>query len=357
MSVLLTEILRTPAHILKLDLRRWETLIWQGRAAELLGQLRHALEQARLIDHVPLQARRHLDMAWKISELHRTAVRYELGHLRDALLKINVPVVLLKGAAYCAQNNKAAAGRVFNDIDILVPKASLNSAEEQLLGAGWIPTHLNDYDQRYYREWMHELPPMEHKNRSTVLDVHHTIIPPTSGIRLAPQKLFDSALPVQDPELFFFKVLGPEEMVIHSSCHLFFGEFHKGLRDLYDLHQLFSENEFKESFWKKLLVQAEELGLSQPVFDALTETRRVFGTNIPNFIVEKLVSQSRNKISKKARSWLFDMALRPNHPSAQNTGSRFAQWMIFARSHHLRMPLPLLIYHLGRKSLSREKNH
>ena len=146
-------------------------LVWQARVAELLGQLRNSLVKADVISNVPHQVRRHLDAAWKISELHGQAVKYELAHLREALEKLGIPVVLLKGAAYCAQNNSAAAGRVFSDIDILVPKAALDEAEQLLLGAGWIPTHLNAYDQRYYRDWMHEIPPIEHKNRSTVLDV------------------------------------------------------------------------------------------------------------------------------------------------------------------------------------------
>jgi hypothetical protein len=27
--------------------------------------------------------------------------------------------------------------------------------------AGWAATHHDAYDQRYYRQWMHELPPMQ----------------------------------------------------------------------------------------------------------------------------------------------------------------------------------------------------
>jgi hypothetical protein len=357
-STLLTDILRAPSDSLKLDRRNWETLIWQGRAAELLGQLRSVLHEADLLECAPWEARRHLEGAWKISQLHNAAVRYELGHIRDALSELDIPVVLLKGAAYCAQNNSAATGRVFNDIDILIPKASLEIAEERMLGAGWIPTHLNTYDQRYYREWMHELPPMEHKNRATVLDVHHTIIPPTAGIKLSPEKLFASALAIQDPKLAFFKALGPEDIVIHSSCHLFFGEFHKGLRDLYDLHKLFTEHAAEKAFWEKLVIRAEDLGLAQPVLDALNESKRLFGTAVPKLTVDQLSNKRGNTVSKFARSWLFEIALRPNHHSAKTTWSHFAQWIIFARSHWLRMPLPLLVFHLTHKALFPEKkNH
>jgi hypothetical protein len=353
-STLLIDILRSPGAISQLAIHDWETLIWQARAAELLGQLRHRLTTALPNADIPPQAIRHLDVAWKIAALHGQAVRYELLHLREALLELDIPVVLLKGAAYCAQNTCAATGRVFNDIDILVPKASLVEAEKRLLGSGWIPSHLNAYDQRYYREWMHEIPPMEHKNRSTVLDVHHTIVPPTSGIRPSPEALIESSVKVDDPELSFFKVLSPEDMAIHSAAHLFFGEFHKGLRDLYDLHALFSQFSANEGFWERLVARAEKLGLAEPILDALSESQRLFGTDVPEDVFQHLAGSCSGTDKHRFRAWLFDQALRPNHPSAQGSLTHFAQWLIFARSHWLRMPLPLLAYHLGHKAFFRD---
>lgn len=351
---LLTDILRTPTAISHLAKRDWETLIWQARAAELLGQLRHRLSTTVPNTVIPIQVARHLDVAWKIALLHDQAVRYELLHLRDALLEQGIPVVLLKGAAYCAQKANAATGRVFNDIDILVPKGALVDSEKRLLGAGWIPSHINAYDQRYYREWMHEIPPMEHKNRSTVLDVHHTIVPPTSGIRPNPDLLIESSVKVDDPELHFFKILNPEDMVIHSASHLFFGEFHKGLRDLYDLHSLFVQFSPNDGFWERLLARADELHLTEPVLDALGESSRLFGTAIPEEVFRRYKGRCGGLSTHRLRTWLFEQALRPNHPSAHDSMTSVAQWLIFARSHWLRMPLPLLAYHLSHKAFFRD---
>lgn len=351
---LLSDVLRNPTCVSKLDTRTWEQLIWQARSAELLGQLRHALIHAELYDQVPVAAERHLKVAWKIAELHRQAVRHELLHLGDALSCLGTPVVLLKGAAYCAQDNHAATGRVFNDIDILVPKPALAQTEERLLGAGWIPSHLNAYDQHYYREWMHEIPPMEHKNRSTVLDVHHTIVPPTSGIRPNPANLIASTKPVADPALTSFRVLCPEDMVIHSACHLFFGEFHKGLRDLYDLHSLYSEFSTIAGYWKRLTIRSSELGLAQPVLDSLRECKRLFGTLIPDEVIRELSGNQNEGISRHFRAWLYTQVLRSNHPSTHGSLTHLAQWMAFARSHWLRMPVHLLIYHLGHKAFARD---
>ncbi len=36
------------------------------------------------------------------------------------------------------------------------------------------------YDDLYYRQWMHELPPLVHGERGRMVDVHHTILPLTA---------------------------------------------------------------------------------------------------------------------------------------------------------------------------------
>ena len=39
------------------------------------------------------------------------------------------------------------------------------------------------YDDAYYRRWMHELPPLIHRTRDRMIDVHHTILPLTARPR------------------------------------------------------------------------------------------------------------------------------------------------------------------------------
>src|SRR5690606_2651387 len=132
-----------------------------------------------------------------------------------------------------------------------------------LMLRGWATTHHNAYDQRYYREWMHELPPMQHVTRQSVLDVHHAILPITARLRSDPAKLLQAAQPVaRDPVL---KVLAPTDMVLHSATHLFLNEeFSNGLRDLADLDVLLRHFSVDPGFWQKLTMRAGELGLGRP---------------------------------------------------------------------------------------------
>lgn len=346
--VLLTTTLCHPEQARRFDKGDWERLVWQSRAAELMAQLQHVLTNADILRTAPAAARRHLDLAAVIAERHASAVRSELRGLQRALQALDVPVLLLKGAAYTALSHRAATGRIFNDIDIMVPRSALPDVEQRLNWAGWFSLHTTVYDERYYREWMHELPPMEHKNRRTVLDVHHTILPPTSGIRPDPRALFDASIQLGG-EWAFFHALAPTDMVIHSACHLFFGEFHKGLRDLYDLHQLLSDFSINPAFWATLVERAQSLGLALPVLDALTQCARLYETVVPPAVTESLAHSARTPWPRWARVWLFEQALRPQHESAYDRSTRLAHWLTFVRSHWLRMPLPLLAYHLSHK--------
>lgn len=347
--LLLTSTLCDPERARGYGKSDWECLVWQSRAAELMAQLHGALAAADVLRLAPAAAHRHLELASTIAIRHASAVQSELRFLQEALQPLDIPVLLLKGAAYTALSHRASVGRIFNDIDIMVPKTTLPEVEQRLNWAGWFPLHTTPYDERYYRQWMHEIPPLEHKNRGTVLDVHHTILPPTSGIRPDPQDLYAAsvALPA---EWAFFRVLAPADMVIHSACHLFFGEFHKGLRDLYDLHALLTDFSVDPTFWDVLVERARLLQLVLPVLDAIEQSQRVYGTRVPADVMRVLRRAVSSPWPRWTRAWLFDHALRPAHASAFGPSTRLAHWLTFVRSHWLRMPLPLLAYHLSHKA-------
>ena len=51
---------------------------------------------------------------------------------------------------------------------------------------GWLRMKIDPYDDRYYRVWMHEIPPLRHRERKTEIDLHHTILPRTSRLKPDP---------------------------------------------------------------------------------------------------------------------------------------------------------------------------
>ena len=349
---LLTAVWANPGEQPALGHRDWESLLGQARQSRLIGRLAaHHADQGWLGD-VPDGPRPHLEAGLRLAERQQHEVRWEVHCIARALSHLNAPVILLKGSAYLMANLSAARGRLFSDIDIMVPRESLDEVESALFAAGWISEERDAYNQRYYREWMHEIPPLRHVQRNTYIDLHHTITPPTSRFNVDGHQLLQNAVSlVGHPGL---RVLAPTDMVLHSAVHLFAeGEFGHGLRDLLDMNDLLKHFEGRASFWPDLLDRAQVLRLQIPLFHALFHLNRLFGTVPPANLAQRVACFGPNPVSKKFMAWALGLALRPIYPACDTRWTALARWLLYIRSHALRMPLHLIIPHLVRKSWMR----
>jgi hypothetical protein len=242
-----------------------------------------------------------------------------------------------------------ARGRLFSDIDILVPQASLDAVEHALLKAGWATTHEDPYDQRYYREWMHELPPMKHVRSQGMVDVHHAILPRTAPIQPDTARLLASAVPLGDGGL---AVLAPADMVLHSAVHLFHdGEFDKGLRDLLDIHRLLQHHGAAPGFWDSLTARAREHGLGRPLYYALRYCTLLFGLTAPSTTMTRAAAWAPAWPVRWMMDQLFGRALLPRHQSCVRRFDAAARFVLYVRANWLRMPPLLLARHLLRKAM------
>ncbi len=346
---LLIRALTASAQCPDFSLRDWETLLGQARRARLDGRLAMHFRDNGWLTSLPLGPRRHLESALRLVDRQQHEVRWEVDCLRRALLKFPGPVVLLKGAAYVISGLPPGKARLFSDIDIMVARQQIPAAETALLAEGWISDERDAYNQRYYRQWMHEVPPLRHVRRNTSIDLHHTITPPTSRFHVEGGKLLASAKPLSDQPQFH--VLSPADMVLHSAVHLFQeGEFSHGLRDLLDLNDLLLHFSEDASFWQILLDRADEIGLQIPLFHALVHLQRLTGISAPQHLQSRVATMAPNPVARRAMAWLLELALRPDHPSCDSRWTGFARWLLYVRSHALRMPMHLLIPHLLRKS-------
>ncbi|MDZ7752591.1 MAG: nucleotidyltransferase family protein [Gammaproteobacteria bacterium] len=346
---LCTTVFRDPRLVNSLGLGKWDLLAPQARQSNLLARLAVVLEENGLLSSVPPEVLDHLESARRLSERHVETVHWEVNRIQEALEPTGVPVILLKGAAYVLAGLPPAAGRIFSDVDIMVPKAAIPTVEKALRRRGWQSMHQDSYDQQYYREWMHEIPPLQHGFRQTVLDVHHTILPPTARLKPDPAALLAAAQPVKGKEELY--VLAPTDMVLHSATHLFHdGDLENGLRDLVDLDALLRHFGADDGFWDALVDRAHEQDLARPLYYALTQAPRYLGTPIPDATLRR-IQEGR---ARPPVAWLMDELLRrglaPNHPSCDDALTGVARWALYVRSHWLRMPLHLLIPHLVRKA-------
>lgn len=345
--------LREPERLASLTPGQWDLLVRQGRRADLLARVAERIEAAGRWADVPSEVARHLHSMRLLAQRQHEELRHESAQLQRVFEQAGLPLVLLKGAAYVLQGLHVGEGRMVSDIDILVPRDRLADVESALMLNGWVSTNHDPYDQRYYRTWMHELPPMRHLRRGTVLDVHHALVPLSGRLRADPSAMLADVRPI--PGHPGVHALSPVDMVLHSAAHLYAeGELELGCRGLLDLELLVNELAQDPAFWPSLTRRAASLHWERPLAQALVYLDELLRTPLPQ-AVREWAARERMRSAPAWRVHLLDAmyrrALRPDHDSFADRWTALARAGLYLRGHWLRMPPWLLAGHLARKSL------
>ncbi len=349
---LLTQVLNEPERLLSLSSSQWDDLLRFSRHARMMATL-DRLVTASGCTHVPNDARILLDGARVRAEFMQMQANYELDLIASSFTGVDVPLILLKGVAYLHGGLPAAEGRLLSDIDLLVPQNKLPMVEACFHRHGWQQSEeLNEYDEHYYRAWSHEIPPLKHPVRAVELDVHHNIIQPTSRIKVDAEKLITRSVPVPNSR---FRILCPEDLVLHSASHLLFSdELRGGLRDLWDMNvlcQYFSQQ--NSDFYTGLADRALELGVEKPVYYALNALQHIFALSIPADVNARLCRCASPAPIDCLMKRLIHNTLVPDN--VEKLGPSFSQQLLYIRAHWVRMPPFMLAKHLWIKWNYRRK--
>jgi hypothetical protein len=346
---LLLEALRHPEKLPALGSAEWGELLRQARHGGVLARLGIQLDELGLLGKLPVKVVDHLEAARAIADQHARVARWEVNRLQRVLRGTPTPVVLLKGAAYILADLPPARGRLCTDVDILVPRDNLAAVEAILLANGWRAGALDAYDQRYYREWTHELPPLEHQERGTYLDVHHNIAPIRGSWPVDANLLLADAVPVAGTSV---RVLAPTDMVLHSATHLLQdGELDRGLRDLTDLNDLLRHFGARPGFWEQLVARARQLGLRRPLYYALAQVQQLLETPVPAGLRAAVLAGKPAWPKATVMDFLVNRALVPEPADSAPWTTNLARWLLYVRAHWQRMPPWPLANHMVRKSL------
>ncbi|WP_168452965.1 nucleotidyltransferase domain-containing protein [Sphingopyxis microcysteis] len=311
--------------------RDWDGVIGVARSETMLATLAHRLKDSAL---PPTVAALFADQRAAAAVARQQAL-WEAEMARRALAPLGIEFVLLKGAAYAAADMACAAGRQIGDLDILVSEPDIRRAENALLKAGWEWVKADPYDDFYYREHMHELPPLIHKARDRMIDVHHTILPRTH--RITPDALALMSDAVKRPD--GFAVLNPADMACHCAAHLLAdGDLQGGLRNLWDFHLMTRDFAAADAgFWGKLDARAELHGLRAAVRRAARLARDLYGSVLPS----GWDGQDGSDVWYRRRLLARDDWGRVTRLLLEQA--------FYIRSHWLRMPPAMLAKHLWTK--------
>jgi len=315
----------------------WSLLIQQARAAGLFATLYNQFLAEDLLPQVPLRVQKHLLSGQQYADKQKHSLLTELLTLESVFSDAPYPCVILKGAAYRCAGFNYARGRLFSDIDLLVPKQSLDDASRRLAAFGYVDGEMNDYDRAYYLRWSHQLPPKYNLLTGASLDLHHHIYPVASAEKLNIQPFFEQSALLDGSAL---RIPPASLMFVHACVHLFYQEeSHKLQKDLIDLSMLFREVSSTQPI---LLQMAQQIGAEKAVSYGLKMLDRIFAI----------------ELTAETKAWL---ATQPGHPRLvicllETLLQPTSKWHLlahlgwFLRGHLLKMGPATLSYHLLAKS-------
>lgn len=364
----LLRIYREPERALALLASEWSDLFGVMRRARCTGPMGVRLRQGGVMDQLHDRVQGQFETARIVAQDRRHLLRWELAELARALRGLDSPVIALKGAAYELQGLPFAEGRVPADVDLLVSPASLARAESVLKAAGWVSAQLDPYDERYYRDWAHEVPPLRHPERQIEVDLHHAITPERTGGRVDTSLLIDGSIAGRQ-----FRVFSPVDQVLHCALHTFRDSDLDGrLREVIDFDQLvrvFGADDPRK-FSNLLYRRADELSVREELSAAVRCGRRWLGT--PAWADAEMATDTsvkpvrdtdgrglvfgltaRDGLRERSMDALLDAAMLPGPHQRPTPGAHLAKLVLLTRYHLRRMPLQRLLPHLFEKTRRR----
>lgn len=335
----------------------WNRFLTLARHARLLGRCLFLFEQQGLTGQVPHRILDQLRGALVQTRYIQSQARRELSRIKRVLDRESIPLMVLKGGAYLVAGLPPADWRNLSDIDVMVPVGQIDRVEAVLKRAGWRPSgDFDDYDEHYYHDWMHEVPPLSHPAREFEVDVHHNLAPPVSRVRIDADRLWDQAVSLEPacPGAPLM-VLGPADMLIHNAVHLYMNdELRGGLRDVVDFRDLL--NHFRDAdaaFERQLLDRATAMDCGRVMYYAVDTAVRLTGLQVSAGLADGLARFAPAAPVRGLMRRLIDRVLAPAVLGGRLNG--VAGELLFIRSHWVRMPPAMLLRHLLHKALRRDK--
>ena len=190
---LLDGALRDPPALVEMTPVDLDLTIRAARRVRLLGKLAIDLQLQGDFDRLPQVAQDQMQSALVIADSRARLALWELDRIACELRdQLNLDLIAMKGCTYLLLDLPNARGRIFADVDLMLPEDVLEDVEVRLNQHGWRTQKLTPYDDNYYREWTHELPPLVHVEREVEIDLHHNILPRTARLKPDADKMLSA---------------------------------------------------------------------------------------------------------------------------------------------------------------------
>jgi hypothetical protein len=252
----------------------------------------------------------------------------ELVELLRALTAAGVTVLVLKGAGVAAFYPDRGL-RCYGDVDLLVPQAQVDRAEEVLGRLGYRYSQSRDW----YTEHFNHLPPMRSDEGALAVELHWRLDHGETICSLPVEGMWARAVPwtVGDqPALRLEDV----DMVLYLSRHAVVQHRTRlGLRPLCDLMQV--TQGWGRAEWETLTQRAAEYGLGRPVYLMLALAQQMLDLAPPAEVMSGLRPSSGALLPGDLGEWLIRNGDGHATPVPRAVVQARAQGSVGARLRHV----------------------
>jgi len=262
----------------------WNEVARVAAGYDLAPLLYTRLKRSGAAARVPADLWEQLRLAYFSSANRNIRLYRELHVVLAGQHGAGIPVIVLKGAYLAEAVYGDVAVRPMCDVDLMVRRADLPGAQETLLGLGGASEHASDI------EWCcrtsAHLPAVVISG--LVIEIHWTIVAPIGPVSVDVAGLWDRARPASIAGVDVL-ALSPEDLLLHlclsASCR---NGLTGGLRPFSDIVEAVARYR-GEMDWVQVAVRAHEWGGARYVGLTLQLARNMFGAEVPNDVLERLV--------------------------------------------------------------------
>ena len=223
---------------------------------------------------VPLEVVEELQADFYSAAAHEIRAELQLATVLGALSAAEVPALVVKGAALAAYYPDPAL-RPYSDIDIMVPGAQLDTAEQALSSLGYRCFA----SKGWWLDHLHHLPPMVSGNEGLLVELHWGLDYQEDAGRLPADDLWARAVPwvaQGEAALRLDAVDAALHLCRHAVVqHRVYGVF-RYLCDLAQVTRAWGQGE-----WEMLLRRTLDYELARPVYLMLILAEQALNLTIP----------------------------------------------------------------------------
>jgi hypothetical protein len=220
-----------------------------------------------------------------LDQLHRAAVattarnlslQAALGQVVAALADLGIPAMLLKGAALIEAVYPDIGLRPMGDLDILVPRSSIEAAHGAVEALGYAVwgVRLSRHDASQLARHHHHYPL---ERGDVTVELHHHVTSATPAFDIT--GFWERAVPGAGPVPHLLP--SPEDLFLHGAVHFSVDRIARlasGLGQLADLAWIAAQQPID---WNALTTRARDYGVGDQLFLALVAGRVLLGELAP----------------------------------------------------------------------------